>query len=128
MSQPASHETPLRVAVIGAGFFSQFHFEAWQRIAGAEIVAACDLPGTNVAEKMAAQFGPFPVFHDLQQLIESVKPDLLDIVTPPAVHKTQVAIAAAAGINVIGCISAVCDCDCVSCGHSQMSLVQSPPG
>jgi len=101
MSQPASHETPLRVAVIGAGFFSQFHFEAWQRIAGAEIVAACDLPGTDVAEKMAAQFGPFPVFHDLQRLIESVKPDLLDIVTPPAVHKTQVAIAAAAGINVI---------------------------
>ncbi len=32
----------LKGAVIGAGYFSQFHYDAWSRIEGVEIVACCD--------------------------------------------------------------------------------------
>ena len=33
----------LRGAVIGAGYFSQFHYDAWARLDGVEIVALCDV-------------------------------------------------------------------------------------
>jgi len=32
----------LRVACIGAGYFSQFHYDAWARIDGVELVASVD--------------------------------------------------------------------------------------
>ena len=34
--------TKLRGVGIGAGYFSQFHYEAWARIGGVEIAAVCD--------------------------------------------------------------------------------------
>ncbi|MBL8223309.1 MAG: Gfo/Idh/MocA family oxidoreductase, partial [Bryobacterales bacterium] len=46
--------TPLRGAVIGCGFFAQFHLEAWRRIDGVEIVAACD-PNIERARAAAAR-------------------------------------------------------------------------
>ena len=33
---------PLRVAMIGAGMISRYHLTAWQRCAGAEVVALAD--------------------------------------------------------------------------------------
>ena len=30
---------PLRVAVVGAGYFAQFHYDAWRRIGEAELIA-----------------------------------------------------------------------------------------
>ena len=32
----------LAIAGIGAGYFSRFHLEGWQDVAGAEVVAWCD--------------------------------------------------------------------------------------
>ena len=32
-----------RGLAIGAGYFSQFHFDAWRRMEDVEIVAICDL-------------------------------------------------------------------------------------
>ena len=91
----------LRVAVVGAGYFSQFHLDAWTRIEGAQVVGICDLPGNANAKAMSEAFGSPPIFDDLATMIAIAKPDLLDLVTPPAVHKQQVALAAAAGLPVI---------------------------
>ena len=48
----------VRIAVVGTGYFSKFHFDAWMRL-GVNIVAICSLnkneaittPTTNVSEK-----------------------------------------------------------------------------
>ncbi|MEM9788080.1 MAG: Gfo/Idh/MocA family oxidoreductase, partial [Pseudomonadota bacterium] len=32
----------LRVGCVGAGYFSQFHINSWQRIPDAKLVAVCD--------------------------------------------------------------------------------------
>ena len=30
------------VACVGAGYFSQFHYDSWARVPGADLLAACD--------------------------------------------------------------------------------------
>ncbi|MEP3301605.1 MAG: Gfo/Idh/MocA family oxidoreductase, partial [Roseibium sp.] len=67
----------LRVACLGAGYFSQFHFDAWERIEQVELVG---IANRNIEK--ARQTG-HPAFADLEQMLEATSPDLLDIITPP---------------------------------------------
>lgn len=90
----------IRVAVVGAGYFSQFHYDAWRRISGVEVVAICDV---NMARARARQAG-FPdaaVFVDAAEMLDRARPDLLDIVTPPESHFELVALGAARGVAMI---------------------------
>jgi kynurenine formamidase len=50
---------PLRGAIIGAGYFSQFHYEAWTRIPEVKIVAASNRT-LEKAEKQIALLGVEP--------------------------------------------------------------------
>jgi len=94
----------LRVAAIGAGYFSQFHYEGWRRIAdsagGAQCVALCD-SDADKAREMAARFGVERVFSDTAAMLDEIKPDLVDIITPPHTHLGLVTEAARRGISVI---------------------------
>ena len=47
-----ANELPLRGALIGCGYFGQIQLEAWRRMEGVEIVAACD-PRAEAAETSA---------------------------------------------------------------------------
>ncbi|MEL7117380.1 MAG: Gfo/Idh/MocA family oxidoreductase [Pseudomonadota bacterium] len=69
-----------RVGCVGAGYFSQFHYEAWRRIAGVSVVGAVDhdLPR---AEATGA-----PAFTDLDAMLATARPDIVDIITPPPTH------------------------------------------
>lgn len=89
----------LRVAVIGAGFFARFHHEAWARIDGAELVGICDLDMSKAAAA-ASEFGG-RAWDDPAAMIAALKPDLIDIATPPATHRAMVQLAAEAGIACI---------------------------
>ena len=71
-----------RVAVIGAGYFGQFHYDAWARMDDVSLVAACALDGADAA---AEQFGT-RAFHDVDEMLAATKPDLVDITTPPGTH------------------------------------------
>ena len=71
-----------RVAVIGAGYFGQFHYDAWSRMEDATLVAACALDG---AEAAAGKFGT-TAFRDVDEMLFAAKPDLVDITTPPGTH------------------------------------------
>lgn len=71
-----------RVAVIGAGYFGQFHYDAWMRMEDVELVAACALEG---AEAAADRFGT-QAFRDVDEMLAATKPDLVDITTPPGTH------------------------------------------
>lgn len=85
-----------RVAGIGAGHFSRFHLEGWRSLANAEIVAWCDADAAKVAA-----LGVPATFTDAAAMLDAVRPDVLDIVTPPATHASLVTLALARGIPVI---------------------------
>ena len=90
----------LRIAGIGAGYFSRFHLEGWRNVAGAEVVAWCDAI-EDKARAMAGEFGVPRTFADAAAMLDACQPDLVDIVTPPPSHAVLVALAHARGIPVI---------------------------
>ena len=83
----------LRVAGVGAGYFSQFHLQAWRGIPEAELVGWADRDVSRV-KGLAA-------YPSLEALLEKTKPELVDIVTPPETHLELVRTAAAHGVPVI---------------------------
>ena len=74
----------IRVAGIGAGFFSQFHYAAWHRLPGADLCAAVDSDIAK-ARRVSAEHGG-DAFDDVDRMLDKVRPDLVDIITPPASH------------------------------------------
>lgn len=74
-----------RIAVVGAGFFSQFHLEGWQQLPDAELVGLCDADPARAAA-LAKRFDIPLVFGDVAQMLDTTQPDLVDVVTPPASH------------------------------------------
>ena len=90
----------LRIAGIGAGYFSRFHLEGWRDAPGAEVVAWCDQDPAK-AQMLAGEFGIPRTFADAVAMLDSVRPNLVDIVTPPPSHAALVALAHARGIPTI---------------------------
>jgi predicted dehydrogenase len=90
----------LRVATIGAGYFSQFHYDAWTRMDGVELVGLCDLDQARASET-AARWAIPQVFSDAAKMLDQLKPDLVDIITPPVAHLGLIKLAAARHIDVI---------------------------
>ena len=91
---------PLSVAVVGSGYFSQFHFDAWSRLAGVRLSALASLDGVSANER-AKTYGVPQIYDTLDALLDAMQPDLIDIVTPPATHLPLVRTAAERGIPVI---------------------------
>jgi predicted dehydrogenase len=91
---------PIRVAMVGAGYFARFHLDAWLRMEGARLVAVCDRdPATHVHVKSAA--ASIPVYRELGAMLDTEGADLVDIATPPDTHLTLVEEAACRSIDVI---------------------------
>jgi D-apiose dehydrogenase len=89
-----------RVAVAGAGYFSRFHQEAWTRIPQTLLVGIADQDLAK-AQAAAAAHGTTPGFATIEAMLDAVRPDILDIATPPHTHAAVIATAAARGIAVI---------------------------
>jgi D-apiose dehydrogenase len=90
----------LRGIAIGAGYFSQFHFDAWNRIREVEITAICD----RDLERAAAarqRYGIPRQYAEVQEALEREQPDFVDVITPPAAHFESCAAAAERGIPII---------------------------
>lgn len=77
--------TPLTGAIIGAGYFSQFQYEAWTRIPEVNIVAASNRTVSRAEEKCAVYQIP-NAYSDWKEMIDQEKPDFVDIITPPETH------------------------------------------
>jgi predicted dehydrogenase len=90
----------LRIAGVGAGYFSQFHLEGWRAVADAEVVAWCDTDLSKV-DTLARTFRIAQTFDDADAMLAAMRPDLVDIVTPPPSHAALVDVAHARGIPVI---------------------------
>jgi len=78
-------------AVVGAGYFSQFHYEAWSRIEAVSLAACCDLE-IEKAQAMAGQHGVAKFYSTLDAMLhdladQGIQLDFIDVVTGPATHK-----------------------------------------
>ncbi|MEM6761429.1 MAG: Gfo/Idh/MocA family oxidoreductase [Pseudomonadota bacterium] len=96
----------LKVATIGAGYFSQFHHAAWAAEPRVHLAAVCDAEPDKAAA-MASAHGAPKTYADPADMIAAEKPDLVDIITPPATHKALIDLTAGAGIATI-CQKAFC--------------------
>jgi D-apiose dehydrogenase len=91
-----------KVAIVGSGYFAQFHLEAWQRLAAqglCTIAGVCDEDN----QKLNAATQKFSVvgYSNLTSLLNSEALDLIDIVTPPATHQTLIEQSLRKGLAVV---------------------------
>jgi predicted dehydrogenase len=91
---------PLRVALVGAGFWSRYQLAAWGELPGLSCVAVCDRDRAK-AESLAAAGGLIKCYTDASEMLERERPDVLDIVTDPAAHGPLVRLAAGRKVAVI---------------------------
>jgi D-apiose dehydrogenase len=85
----------MRGALIGCGYFGQIQLEAWRRMSGVEIVAACD----PVVEK--AQSTALRAYDDVEKMLDSESLDFVDIATRPDTHVALIAAAIRRRLPVI---------------------------
>jgi len=90
----------IRVAVAGTGYFSRFHLDAWRRLPGVKLVAACSLEPASLVEAAARYLIPRQ-FADVGEMLDAVTPDLLDVAAPPTAHLAILREAAARQVDVI---------------------------
>jgi len=77
--------SPLRVAVVGAGYFSRFHYAAWKRMPDVELVALHALDEEQ-GKTLQNEFDIQHRFSDLSLLLEQSGADVIDVITPPTSH------------------------------------------
>lgn len=92
----------LKVACIGAGYFSQFHLQAWRRIDAVQLVAAVD-QHLHRAEQTGLR-----AYTDCKQMLYQEQPDIVDIITPPATHLEIIHQAIEAQPRMIVCQKPFC--------------------
>ncbi|ASP21168.1 4-carboxy-2-hydroxymuconate-6-semialdehyde dehydrogenase [Antarctobacter heliothermus] len=98
----ANDTRPLRVACLGAGYFSRFHYDGWRRIAGVDLVGACDHDIAKARDTGA------PAFDDLANMLSETTPDLLDVIVPPPAQAQAIRTALAAGVRALICQKPFC--------------------
>jgi D-apiose dehydrogenase len=82
-------------ALIGCGFFSQHHQEAWRRVRDAEIVAACDL-SLERARSVAPR-----AYTSVAEMLRVEDLDFVDIATRSTTHLELISLAAERGLAII---------------------------
>ena len=88
-----------RVAIVGAGYFAAFHLEGWQAC-GAEVVALCDIDMRR-CESLAGRFGISRTYGDAAQMLDDLRPALVDVALPPAAQRAVVTAALDRGMPTI---------------------------
>ena len=89
----------VRIAVVGTGYFSKFHFDAWMRL-GVNIVAICSL-NKKEAIYYSKKFNDCPVYSDFNKMMDEINVDFVDIIIPPKNHLKFIKIAASKNVNII---------------------------
>jgi predicted dehydrogenase len=90
----------LRGAMIGCGFFAVNHMHGWRDADGAEIVVICDRNAERL-QIIGDQFDIAARYSDAREMLETEKPDFVDIATTVASHRALVELAAELRIPVI---------------------------
>ncbi|OED41562.1 hypothetical protein AB833_09330 [Chromatiales bacterium (ex Bugula neritina AB1)] len=89
MSAPNSTLPLLNVVAIGAGYFSRFHFSAWQRLSQTSLSAIVEQDSAR-RTSLKAEFRHVQVAATLAEVVQEMSPDIVDIITPPHTHSEQI--------------------------------------
>ena len=88
-------------AIVGAGMISSLHADAMKNSRKARLVAVCDLQRPR-AEKLVREFAPeAKVYTELDAMLADPAVEVVDVVTPNALHTDAVLAAAKAGKHVL---------------------------
>jgi D-apiose dehydrogenase len=92
---------PLQGALIGCGYVSRFHLEAWSKIPEARLVALCDLDADRLAEAGAKVQGA-RLYTDAAAMFENEEMlDFVEICTRPDSHRELVELAARYRVDIL---------------------------
>jgi predicted dehydrogenase len=91
----------IRVAAIGTGYFSQYHYDGWSRIPDASLVGICTRSNKEKLHDIASRYGVNDTYLDAATMLDEIEPDLVDIITTPETHMKFVALASERGIPAI---------------------------
>ncbi len=90
----------LKGVIIGAGYFSQFHVDAWKRMQNVEITAVCDHHAER-ANQLAQQFSISRSYTDTDEMLEKERPDFVDIITPPTSRMALLQVVMKYNVHII---------------------------
>ncbi len=91
----------LRIGLVGAGWVTRHHLDAWKRLdAEASVVAIAD-PVLERAQARAQEFGIGAVFDCAAAMLDEQALDAVDIAAPRAFHADLVRLAADRGVPVL---------------------------
>ncbi len=90
----------LKGVAVGAGYFSQFHFDAWGRLPEVELSAICDV-NAEAAQEASGKYGIEKTYSNVGEMLDQESPDFIDIITRPDSHLALVSEAAKRGVAVI---------------------------
>jgi predicted dehydrogenase len=90
----------VKAALIGAGQIARQHLACVKSLPGVELAAVCDLSAAT-AEAVAERSGASRWFTDHKAMLETVRPDVVHITTPPTSHFRLAMDALDAGAHVI---------------------------
>ena len=91
---------PLKFAIFGTGFWSQFQLGGWQELEGIECVALYNRT-LSKARDLGKRFGVPAVYDDPEALMQNEELDFIDIITDVDTHRQFTALGAKYGKDVI---------------------------
>lgn len=100
LKSTVSERKNFRLAVIGCGFWSRFQISAWKELSGVEIVGVWNRTRSR-AEILASQMSIPYVAESPESLIQTCRPDAVDIVTDVGTHAQFVRLSVNNRIPVI---------------------------
>ncbi|MCB1097951.1 MAG: Gfo/Idh/MocA family oxidoreductase [Verrucomicrobiae bacterium] len=89
----------LKIAIVGCGKIADSHAEQIRRIDSGRLVAVCDREPL-MARQLADRFGIEGAFSDLNEMLDSVSPDVVHITTPPQTHLSIAKLCLDSGAHV----------------------------
>ena len=92
---------PLQGALIGCGFVSRYHLEAWSKIPEARLVALCDVNPDRL-EEAGAKVDNARLYTDAATMFENEEMlDFVEICTRPDSHRELVELAARYRVDIL---------------------------
>ena len=87
--------------MIGAGWVTEYHLEAWRSVAGRAGVVSIADPSRPAREGRARAYGIAATYPDAEAMLATEQLDAVDICAPREFHAGLVRLAAAAGLPVL---------------------------
>ena len=75
----------IRAGLVGAGYISEYHAMALQKLPGVVLAGICDLDRARAAT-IAERFGIPGAYGSLKEMAAAARLDVVHVLTPPAFH------------------------------------------